>query len=179
MISKTELEQNSEDKENIIIVNEKNEVIGQIQRKEMREKKLIHRATYIYVFQTQTKKLFIQKRSQEKRYCPGYFDACFGGVVAYNETYETNAIKEIYEEIGLQNVNIIPKNEFYYEDEISKIWGKIFVLYFDGEITQLTPQQTEVEYIELKEINEIITSKDKWTPDGIYALKLLLNQMIQ
>lgn len=57
----------------------------------MREKKLIHRATYIFVFQTKTKKLFVQKRSLEKRYCPGYFDACFGGVVAVNETYESNA----------------------------------------------------------------------------------------
>ena len=75
----------------------------------------------------------------EKRYCPGYFDDCFGGVVASNETYESNATKEILEEIGLENVDIIPKNEFYYEDEISKIWGKIFVLYFNGEVNQLIP----------------------------------------
>ncbi|CAD8109174.1 unnamed protein product [Paramecium primaurelia] len=177
MISQPEKEQNAEDKEIIIIVNEKNEIIGQSKRKEMRQQKLIHRATYIFVLQTKTNKLFIHKRSQEKRYCPGYFDACFGGVVAINETYESNATKEIHEEIGLQNVNIIPKNEFYYEDQISKIWGKIFFLYFDGEANQLTPQIEEVEYIDLKEIKDILVSNDKWTPDGMHALKLFIEQM--
>lgn len=34
--------------------------------------------------------------------------------------------------------------EFYYIDELSKIWGKIYYTLFDGNIDQLIPQPEEV-----------------------------------
>lgn len=75
----------------IVIVDEKNQIIGPSIRREMRLKNLIHRATYIFVIQKQSNKFFVQKRSSTKRYCPSYFEPCFGGVVAFDETYDSNA----------------------------------------------------------------------------------------
>lgn len=49
MLSLGDGELNYEDKELIVIVDEKNKVIGQSIRKEMRLKNLIHRSTYIFV----------------------------------------------------------------------------------------------------------------------------------
>jgi hypothetical protein len=49
MLSLGDGELNYEDKELIVIVDEKNQVIGPSIRREMRLKNLIHRSTYIFV----------------------------------------------------------------------------------------------------------------------------------
>lgn len=59
MIADKNIELNFEDKEVVVIVNEKNEVIGKEYRKKMREQKLIHRATYIYILQSDLKKIYV------------------------------------------------------------------------------------------------------------------------
>jgi isopentenyldiphosphate isomerase len=83
--------------ESVIIVNEDNEVIDVIPRSLMRSGELLHRASYITIFNP-SGEILVQKRSMKKDVYPGYFDPTTGGVVVENETYEENARRELEEE---------------------------------------------------------------------------------
>ncbi len=58
----------------------------------MRKENLIHRATYILVFNSKGE-LFLQKRTKTKDVYPGYYDPVAGGVVTIGEDCETFAKK--------------------------------------------------------------------------------------
>ena len=62
------------------IVDRDNHVIGAVTRRIMRQQGLIHRATYILVFNDRGE-LYIQKRTITKDIYPGYWDVAAGGVV--------------------------------------------------------------------------------------------------
>ncbi|MCI5126495.1 MAG: NUDIX hydrolase, partial [Candidatus Electrothrix sp. AR5] len=62
------------------IVDEHNRELGELPRRLMREQRLIHRASYILVFNA-AGELFIQKRTTTKDVYPGSWDVAAGGVV--------------------------------------------------------------------------------------------------
>ena len=80
----------------VTIVDENNRPVGTAPRRRMRAERLIHRATYILVFDPRGR-LLIQKRTPDKDIYPGYFDAAAGGVVLAGETYEESAAREAKE----------------------------------------------------------------------------------
>lgn len=88
----------------VIIVDEKNNFINYIRRKDMRLNNLWHRSSSIFVFTKIDNEYFIyiHKRSKIKDYCPSYYNIGFGGVLAKGETYLDNAIKELEEESGIK-----------------------------------------------------------------------------
>ena len=72
--------------EKIVVVDQKNRVVGEAFRSEMREKKLIHRASYILVFNS-VGEVFIQKRTILKDIYPGYYDVAAGLQAILEEVY--------------------------------------------------------------------------------------------
>lgn len=82
------------------IVDRANNPIGVQPRAIMRQRGLIHRASYILVFNS-SGQLFIQKRTMSKDIYPGYWDVAAGGVVLAAESYETSAGRELEEELGV------------------------------------------------------------------------------
>eukprot|EP00639_Heterosigma_akashiwo_P025444 CAMPEP_0194701506 /NCGR_PEP_ID=MMETSP0295-20121207/26271_1 /TAXON_ID=39354 /ORGANISM="Heterosigma akashiwo, Strain CCMP2393" /LENGTH=100 /DNA_ID=CAMNT_0039595799 /DNA_START=122 /DNA_END=425 /DNA_ORIENTATION=+ len=91
-----------------------------------------------------------------KDYCPGYFEACSGGCVQADETYE--------------------EATFLYEDETVKVYGGIFTGEYDGDVT---PQEEEVESVRMLTADEIRAGRAndglefKVTPDSLVALELV------
>ena len=67
------------------IVDENNTEIAAVSRWLMREQQLIHRASYILVF-NRAGELFVQKRTMTKDVYPGYYDIAAGGVVLAGES---------------------------------------------------------------------------------------------
>ena len=121
----------------VIIVDEQNQPIGAVTRKIMRQQRLIHRATYILVFNTQGE-LFIQKRSCTKDIYPGYWDLAAGGVVLAGESYEESARRELREELGISGVKLRPLFDQYYEDADNRVWGRIYACTSNGPFTLIT-----------------------------------------
>lgn len=113
-----------------MVVDENNNVVGSAKRKEVRAKNLWHRASYIFVYQKKDGKtsFLVQKRSLRKDYCPGYYDLANGGVVAADDTDETNAERELAEELGISNVTMSVLARVKFEDEGNRVWGNIFGL---------------------------------------------------
>ncbi len=82
------------------VVNERDEVIGQQTRSEVHRLGLMHRAVHILVFNS-AGQIFLQKRSMKKDRQPGAWDSSASGHVDSGEDYDTCAVRELREEIGL------------------------------------------------------------------------------
>ncbi|CAN0347521.1 unnamed protein product, partial [Discosporangium mesarthrocarpum] len=92
--------------ERIAVVDEAtNEIVGSARRAEMRRDNLPHRATYVFLRvrggSPNNPRMWVQKRTMTKDYCPGYIDPTAGGVVGAGEDYDINAQRELEEEMGV------------------------------------------------------------------------------
>ena len=153
----------------VAIVDEHNNVVGAAPRREMRAQRLPHRSTYILVFNSQGA-LYVQKRTMTKDVFPGYYDPAAGGVVLAGENYEESAQRELYEELGIRDVPLTPLFTFYFADERTRVWGRVFSCVYDGE---LVLQPEEVESGEFLPVAEILrrAQTEPYTPDGMYVLR--------
>ncbi len=158
----------------VTIVDEQNNEIGVVHRREMRAGRLPHRATYILVFNSQGE-LYVQKRTQTKDVFPGYYDVAAGGVVVAGESYEEGAVRELAEELGIRGAPLTPLFDFYYEDEYIRLWGRAFSCMYDGE---LELQEEEVERGEFMKVEEVfrLAESEPFTPDCLYVLQRYLGQ---
>ncbi|HEX7859496.1 MAG TPA: NUDIX domain-containing protein [Verrucomicrobiae bacterium] len=83
------------------VVNERDEVVGQLARREVHRQGLKHRATHILIFNS-TGEVFLQKRSLKKDNHPGVWDSSASGHVDSGEHYDACAVREVREELGIQ-----------------------------------------------------------------------------
>jgi 8-oxo-dGTP pyrophosphatase MutT (NUDIX family) len=153
------------------IVDRDNTPIGAVTRRIMRQQNLIHRASYILVFNRQGQ-LFIQKRTATKDIYPGYWDLAAGGVVQAGETYLESAARELREELGVAGVKLKHLFDQYFEDENNKVWGRIFSCVNNGPFTLQTEEIDNGRFIPLSAI-EALHRSEPVTPDGMALLRRL------
>lgn len=153
----------------VAIVDARNNVVGAAPRWEMRANRLIHRSTYILVFNPEGA-LYVQKRTMSKDVFPGYYDPTTGGVVLAGESYEESAIRELEEEMGIRNVPLTRMFDFYFADERTQVWGGAFCCVYEG---PLTLQAEEVESVSIMTSDEIFrrAKTEQFTPDGLYVVR--------
>jgi isopentenyldiphosphate isomerase len=82
------------------VVNERDEVVDRKPRSEVHRIGLMHRAVHVLVFNARGK-VFLQKRSLTKDRQPGLWDSSASGHLDTGEDYDTCAMRELREEIGL------------------------------------------------------------------------------
>jgi isopentenyl-diphosphate delta-isomerase type 1 len=82
------------------IVNENDEVIGTGTRKDIHQKKLMHRAVHA-IFFNWSRNILLQKRSMGKDTFPGVWTTSCSGHVDSGESYEDALIRECKEELGV------------------------------------------------------------------------------
>ena len=92
------------------VVNERDEVIDRKPRSEVHRLGLLHRAVHVLVFNARGE-IFLQKRSMKKDRQPGVWDSSASGHVDSGEDYDTTAVREVWEEIGL-HLNYTPARLF-------------------------------------------------------------------
>lgn len=158
----------------VTIVDEHNNVVGAVPRREMRAQGLPHRSTYILVFNSQGE-LYVQKRTMTKDVFPGYYDPAAGGVVQAGESYDESAERELFEEMGIRDVPLTAQFTFYYSDERTRVWGAVYTCVYDG---ALVLQAEEVESGEFLPVEDILrrAATQPYTPDGLYVLRRYLGR---
>jgi isopentenyldiphosphate isomerase len=92
------------DKSQVIIVDEKDEIIGYKDRESV-VKEDIYRVTGLWVENSQGKILLVQ-RAFSMRNSPGKWGPAVAGTVEKGETYDNNIVKEAEEEIGLKDCSL-------------------------------------------------------------------------
>lgn len=82
------------------VVNERDEVVDRQPRSVVHRLGLLHRAVHVLAFNSRGQ-IFLQKRSMKKDRQPGLWDSSASGHVDSGEDYDTTAVREVREEIGL------------------------------------------------------------------------------
>ena len=160
--------------ENVIVVDEHNHVQGVLPRKAMREEKLCHRATYVFVFNSKGE-LYVQERTLNKDIYPGFYEPATGGVVAEGEEYDEAAVRELEEELGIKGVPLTAHFHFYFHNDDCKVWGRVYTCKYDG---ALTLQEEEVASVVMEKPEAILNNHyhRQYTPDGLMALERLVQK---
>ncbi|MBR7889467.1 NUDIX domain-containing protein [Marinomonas sp. A79] len=163
----------------IILVDENNKIIGDVPRRLMNFGKDYHRVTYILVFNKQGN-LIVQKRTDNKAFCPGYYGITTGGVVEKDETYIDSAHRELQEELGF-DAPLESQGVFVTEGEGFRIWGKIYTCHYDEAIHgKLVLQPKEVASVHEMRIEDILNNPEQllFTPDSVSALEHYANKLV-
>jgi len=90
----------STDNEILEIVDSQDRVIGSGLRGEIHRKGLMHRAVHLFVFNTRGE-IYVQRRSAYKDRHPLKLDSSAAGHVGLGESYESTAVRELQEELGI------------------------------------------------------------------------------
>ena len=156
----------------VTVVDGENRPVAELPRHRVRSENLPHRATFIFVFDRRGRVL-VQRRTAIKDVYPGQYDLAAGGVVAAGESYEECAEREAAEELGIRDAALEAKFDFYYEDERSRCFGRVFTCVHDGPFA-LQPE--EVESVAFHTVEEIAAGGiAPITPDTRMALDRLLD----
>jgi len=159
--------------EEVAVVDERNTVVGSAPRSVMRERGLIHRATYVLVFDRQGR-LFVQERTLTKDIFPGCFDLCTGGGVLAGETYEESAARELHEEIGLAGAELAFHFDFYGEYAGQRVWGRVFSCVSDGPFVLQPEEVASGAFRSIEEVKSLIRDMP-CTPDSVYVFLRFLD----
>lgn len=159
----------------IIIVDENNVPIGSKFRNELDHPNDIYRATGIWITNSKGEVL-IAKRAFTKDSNPGKWGPAASGTVEEGETYESNAYKELEEELGVTG---IPLTELVLERVTGKrnFFGQWYKAVIDWPLTQFVIQEEEV--VEIMWVDrttlkqDVADNPEKYTPSLPRALNLL------
>lgn len=154
------------------IVDRDNREVETLSRATMRQRGLIHRASYILVFNDQGQ-LFLQKRTETKDLYPSCWDVAAGGVVLGGESYEESAERELAEELGVRVSTFTALFDNYFEEEDNRVWGRIFSCVHNGPFKLQKEEVAGGIFMDVPAIFELSTV-EKFTPDGIDILRKVI-----
>jgi isopentenyldiphosphate isomerase len=156
------------------VVDEEDEVVGQLPRGEIYARKLIHRCVFVLV-RDGAGRIFVHRRTDGKLTYPGRYDMFVGGVVGAGESYDDAAAREAAEELG---VSIVDSPRFlfrfaYRDQTYGSWWSAVYELRHDGPVR---PQESEIAWHVWVASDELdrMRATLPWTPDGAEAYELLL-----
>jgi len=149
------------------VVNERDEVVRRATRREVHATGLWHRAVHILVFDV-SGRVFLQKRSMRKDLSPGLWDSSCSGHVDAGEEYDTAAVRELGEEIGVGLPGGTPPSRWFRVDACEPTgWEFVWVyqLRYDGPLT-LNPAEIQYgEWVAPEEVSaRVATKPDEFCP---------------
>jgi len=163
-------------KSKIIIVDNNDNPIALKYRDEVDYQKDIYRCTGIWITNSK-EEILIAQRKITKDINPGKWGPAVAGTIEEGETYESNAYKELKEEIGLTGVKLevgqkqrstSPRNYF----------GQWFTCKVDKPIKDFVIQEDEVAQIRWINKNELVgdlkNNPDKYVPSLYKAVDLFI-----
>ena len=162
--------------EMVDIVDEHDVVIFTVSRHEMRQNRLRHRAVFIAVMDG-AGRLLVHRRSPHKDVWPGWCDIAVGGVVSAGESYVAAAIRELNEEVGIQDVSVEPLDggicQTYEDDQVS-LMGRCFIVQAQSPLTFNDGEVAEAWWVHRDGLDELIR-REKVLPDSLALLLPLLD----
>lgn len=140
-----------------IEVDENNKVLGLKPREEFYGGNIIHRSSYLLLFNSKSELLLI-KRSDNKRWYPGLYTFTVSGTVA-DESYSECIRRETLEEIGLKDLSFHELFTFRHKDSQDNAFGTIFWTKSDELIKPDQHEISGVRWVVLAQLRDDMTNK--------------------
>ncbi|MFE4872428.1 NUDIX hydrolase [Streptomyces sp. NPDC056682] len=154
------------------IVDEHDTVTGQARRAEAYAKNLRHRCVFVLA-RDGAGRIFVHRRTPGKLVFPSLYDMFVGGVVGAGESYDTAALREAEEELGVSGLpRPVPLFKFLYENGAQTWWSSVYEVRCE---LAVHPQVEEVawhDFLPLAELERRI-GEWEWVPDGLAAWRRL------
>ena len=155
----------------IHIVNQYDEVIGYKEREEKLSTD-IGRGAGVWVT-NEKGEILLAQRGFDRPFAPGLWGHAAGGMVEEGETYESNALKEAEEEIGLTGITLFPEYTVA-PTAAGSVFFKCFSTQVDSSY-KFTKQDSEVEQIKWFTKDELRRAygerKERFVPNFDQAIK--------
>lgn len=155
------------------IVDENDVVVGRSPRGEAYARGLRHRCVFIQVRDARGH-IFVHRRTATKMVFPSLYDMFVGGVVGAGESYDTAALREAEEELGVAG---LPRPEpvfrFLYDNGAGQSWWS--AVYEVRCELPVHPQVEEVAWHAFLPEDEVERrlGEWEWVPDGLEAYRRL------
>ena len=162
------------------LVDENDNLIGEIERDKAHSQGLWHRSATVFVFNKKNK-LLIQKRALNMDW-PNLWCGSASGHVLFNETYEKAAQRELKEEIGIQ-CDFKPYGKIVEENIspsglINKEHKKLFVCHSDGPFKIQREELSKIKFISIKKLKKLMLKKpERFTPGFKQEFKYYLDKI--
>ena len=142
--------------EKVVLVTEKDEVLGLMEKMQAHENGILHRAFSVFLYNSKGEML-LQKRAAEKYHSPNQWTNACCSHPSIEETYEQAAKRRIKEELGI-DCELEEKFWFIYKADVGQnLWehelDHVFVGNYEGEFNLNKEEVAEVRYISLENLN--------------------------
>jgi 8-oxo-dGTP pyrophosphatase MutT (NUDIX family) len=141
------------------IVDENDEITGKASWPDIREKNLLHRGTGIIIFNSK-KEIFVHQRALAMKKDPGLYAVFVGGGVAFGESYDEAAVRELLEETGIAGalLNFLFKTK--YEQKDNRAFVQIYSCRNDSHIRMQEEEIMDGFFVSLKKLKELMKKKE-------------------
>jgi mevalonate kinase/isopentenyldiphosphate isomerase len=152
-------------------VNEKDEIIGQVTRKEAHARKLLHRVIHVVIRNSQEKVLCL-KRSENADTRPGFISNC-AEHVKQGEGYEAAAQRALTEELGIRTQPEFKGTIIVKDKKHNQLVG-CFIAQSEGPFSIDKSELESAEFREASEIKKGIQKGEKYTPTFVAVFKKIM-----
>ena len=122
------------------VVDEEDRVVATVSRREIRERNLLHRCTYV-LLRNASGEILVHRRTDSKDVHPRAYDVFAGGVCAPGESYDDCARREAAEELGVEGAPLEFRFRHRYRGMAGRAWGAVYEVRWDGTVRH---QESEV-----------------------------------
>jgi len=157
--------------EYVDVVDDEDNVLYSVPRKEAMEKNLLHRGTAVLVKNSKGE-ILVHKRTATKAVFPSYYDFWFGGAVSSGEEYLACALRELAEEAGIEKANqdFLFKHKY---DNFPRCFIAVYECVSDGPFKFQKSEVAEAYFLSMDELKKRIKT-DKFCPDGVQVFERYL-----
>lgn len=153
------------------IVDEDDNVVGRCTRKEAHNKGILHRSVIFFIMDKKAR-IFVNKRTMNKHFYPGYYSVTFGGHVGSGESYGKTVLREVKEEAGISGKPVFLDSFKKRTEKLDKENMNVYAF-----ITEEQPKVdgTEIEYGNFMTIEqaEELMKKENFLPEAKDMLRIL------
>lgn len=150
------------------VVNEQDEVIGQVSRATAYDHPRIIRIAHVFV-ENERGEMLLQKRSRTVSYKPGAWVTAAAGHIRAGETYEQAGHREMLEEIGVDAPLEMAWKEYFANEDGQYFLGSLKAKHDDPFAHD--PNDVElVQFASLPEIQAMIDRGDDFHPQFLFLL---------
>jgi isopentenyl-diphosphate Delta-isomerase len=151
----------------VILVNQKDEPVGTMEKLEAHQKGILHRAFSIFIFNSKGEML-LQKRALKKYHSPGLWSNACCSHPYPDEEVKPGALRRLREEMGF-TATLEKAFDFMYKISFENgltehEFDHVFVGTFDGEIKANPEEVADYTYRSMEEIKQDVKQKpDRYT----------------